>query len=513
MADSAAGGISRLVHLPEGLDELPDLTEAGSLPASWRERAGRDPDHPCLHDEAEGWITRGELGRRSAAIAGRLYGTGLRKGDRVLLGAPTSIALAVVHVACLRLGLVSVPVNTSYREPELQHVLTDADPRAVVFDDPEWRRCAAELAPGAQRLTTRVDLPDGEAPSLDTVDPGDPAVLAYTSGTTGRSKAAVLTHANLLAGAEALRLAWRWSPTDRLVLSLPLFHMHGLGVGLHGTLHAGGSAVLHERFDPARVLDAIDTHEATLLFGVPTMYSRLANAAGADRLARLRLCVAGSAPMSVELHERIRAFTGETVLERYGMTETVMLTSNPHDSERRPGTVGVPLPGVELRLDEAGEVLVRGPNVFARYWRQPDATRDAFDDGWFHTGDIGELDDAGYLRLVGRATELIITGGYNVNPREVEDAITELPDVAEAAVAGQPSEEWGEEVAAYLVLEPGAERAEVASDRIRDRLADRLAPYKLPRRVEVVERLPRNAMGKLERHRLGQGSTGRHRTT
>ncbi len=500
-------GSDGLVHLPEGVDALPDLTEAGSLPASWRERAGRDPDRPCLHDRAEGWITRGDLAQRSAVAAGRLYGTGLRKGDRVLTSAPTSIALAVVHVACLRLGLVAVPVNGAYRKPELEHVLADADPRAVVFDDPEWRGWVSASAPGVQRLTTTLDLPDGEAPSLDLVELGDPAMLGYTSGTTGRSKAAVLTHGNLLAGAEALRLAWRWAPDDRLVLPLPLFHMHGLGVGLHGTLHAGGSAVLHERFDAGRVLEAVDAHEATLLFGVPTMYARLADADGAERLGRLRLCVAGSAPMSVELHERVRAVTGETVLERYGMTETLMLTSNPYDGPRRPGTVGLPLPGVELRLDDDGEVQVRGPNVFARYWRQPEATQAAFDDGWFRTGDVGELDDDGYLRLVGRTGDLIITGGYNVYPREVEDAVAELPAIAEAAVAGRPSEEWGEEVTAYVVLDAGTDPAEVAVEHVRARLADRLAAYKLPRRVEVVDRLPRNAMGKVERHRLGEGST------
>jgi malonyl-CoA/methylmalonyl-CoA synthetase len=341
------------------------------------------------------------------------------------------------------------------------------------------------------------------------VAPGDPAIIGYTSGTTGRPKGAVLSHTNLLAGAEAVRLAWRWDDADRLVLCLPLFHMHGLGVGLHGTLLVGGSAVLQDGFGPADVLDAVTTHEATLFFGVPTMYHRLAASERVGELARLRLCVAGSAPLAAELHERLQTAAGVRVLERYGMTETVMLVSNPYDGERRPGAVGIPLPGVELRLAEAkevaggaaGEVQVRGPNVFAGYWRRPDATAEAFTpDGWFRTGDLGELDPDGYVRLVGRAKELIISGGFNVYPREVEDVLARHPAVAEVAVVGLPSAEWGEEVTACLVLQPGAVAPTVDELRAFGR-AD-LSPFKLPRRVVVVAALPRNALGKVVRHQL-----------
>jgi malonyl-CoA/methylmalonyl-CoA synthetase len=297
-------------------------------------------------------------------------------------------------------------------------------------------------------------------------------MLCYTSGTTGAPKGAMLSHGNTLASCEALRIAWRWSATDRLVLALPLFHVHGLGVGLHGTLLCGASVVLLPRFDGDLVLDAAREHDATLFFGVPTMYARLATNARA----------------------------GVRVLERYGMTETIMNVSNPYDGERRPGTVGFPLPGVEVRLAEpTGEILLRGPNVFPGYWGREDATRDAFTaEGWFRSGDIGARDPDGYLRIVGRAKELIISGGYNVYPREVEDVLLEHPAVAEVAVVGEPSDEWGEVVVAVVVAAGDAPDA----DALLAFAAEELAPYKRPRRVRYVDALPRNALGKVVRGEL-----------
>jgi malonyl-CoA/methylmalonyl-CoA synthetase len=342
---------------------------------------------------------------------------------------------------------------------------------------------------------------DGGAPALDAAGPGDPALLCYTSGTTGAPKGAVLVHGNLLATVEALRLAWRWTPDDRLVLALPLFHIHGLGVGLHGTLAAGASAVLLPRFDVDAVLDAAADHDATLFFGVPTMYARLADSPRVGELARLRLCVSGSAPLPAPLWERLRTDAGQAVLERYGMTETVMNVSNPHDGERRPGAVGLPLPGVEVRLSggNPGEILLRGPNVFAGYWNRPDATAAAFDgEGWFRSGDIGALDDDGYLRIVGRSKELIISGGFNVYPREVEDVLRAHPGVADAAVVGAPSTEWGEAVTAFVVP-AGAAPAE---EDLLAHAAAALAPYKRPRAVRFVAELPRNALGKVLKHEL-----------
>jgi malonyl-CoA/methylmalonyl-CoA synthetase len=552
------------VHLPPGVDPGSlDLLAEGSLPAAWARRWAADPDRPVLRDaprrpEGEGeWVTRRQLDQASRRVAARLHRAGLRRGDRVLVSAGTSLDLVSAYVGALRLGLVVVPVNTAYREPEVAHIARDAEPRAAIVDRRErgeWMRRAA----GGDLLVTgpAVDLPDpapaavdnlssphaasgslvtggppsgggllgvrGEAaapgvagaaapgpwvvrglPELDAVEPGDPALLCYTSGTTGAPKGALLSHGNLLASAEAVRLAWRWGEHDRLLLALPLFHVHGLAVGLHGTLLAGGSAVLFDRFDAERVLDAVRQQAATLFFGVPTMYARLAASPRVAELGALRLCVSGSAPLPPVLFERLATATGQRVLERYGMTETLMNVSNPYEGERRPGTVGLPLPGVRLRLTEGdhGEILFKGPNVFGGYWRNPDATKAVFDDaGWLRSGDLGSLDQAGYLRIEGRSKELIITGGYNVYPREVEEVLLAHPAVAEVAVVGAPSEEWGEVVTAYVVCDgPRPSEEELAAF-----TADKLAPFKRPRQVRYVDTLPRNALGKVLKHELGR---------
>ncbi len=372
-------------------------------------------------------------------MAGRLRRAGLAAGDRVLVSAATSMDLVVAYLGALRMGLVVVPVNTAYREREVAHIVGDAAPAGGGGRRPGARPLGAaggRRRPAGDRARGR---PARRRPAAAWTPPaaGDPALLCYTSGTTGAPKGAVLAHGNLLASAEALRLAWRWTPDDRLVLALPLFHIHGLGVGLHGTLLAGASAVLLPRFEVDAVLDAARDHQATLFFGVPTMYARLAASPRAAELGRLRLCVSGSAPLPPTVFERLAERAGQRVLERYGMTETIMNVSNPYDGERRPGTVGLPLPGVELRLAGAtdGEVLLRGPNVFAGYWGNPEATAEAFDpDGWFRTGDLGSFDERGYLRIEGRSKELIITGGYNVHPREVEELLLEHP--------GWPRRRW-----------------------------------------------------------------------
>ncbi len=477
------------------------MLEEVSLPAAWSKRWAVEPHKPTFWGVGTGWVTRGDLARRSKAAAGRLYGAGLRKGDRIILSAGTSVDLVVAHVAALRLGLIVVPVNGAYQKAELAHIVGDAEPRAAVVDKPEWVRWLAELAPEMTVVSPRLDLDDAAAPSLDQMGSRDPALLGYTSGTTGVPKGAVLTHGNLLAGAESVRIAWRWETEDRLVLALPLFHMHGLGVGLHGTLLTGASAILLDGFSPNAVLDAAAAHDATLFFGVPTMYTRLAQSSRVGELSRLRLCVAGSAPLSADLHYRLEEAAGVRVLERYGMTETIMLVSNPHDAERRAGTVGFPLPGVELRLAaDTGEVLVRGPNVFAGYWRRPEATKEAFDDeGWFRTGDLGEFDEAGYLRLQGRAKELVISGGLNVYPREVEDALRTHSDVDDVAVTGTPDEEWGELVTAWVVAASG--QSPKLED-LRSHLDGVCADFKHPRLLHLVDELPRNALGKVQKHLL-----------
>ena len=490
------------VHFPVGVDpDEVDLLGEFSLPAALAKRWAVEPSRPSLWDANGGWVTRGDLSRRTKAAAGRLYGAGLRKGDRIILSAAASANLVVAHVAALRLGLIVVPVNGAYQRAELAHIVSDAEPRAAVVDNPEWVGWLAELAPEMTVVSPRLELEDAAAPSLDQAHSRDPALLGYTSGTTGVPKGAVLTHGNLLAGAESVRIAWRWTPDDRLVLALPLFHMHGLGVGLHGTLLTGASAVMLDGFSPDSVLDAAEAHDANLFFGVPTMYTRLAQSDRVAELSRLRLCVAGSAPLSADLHRYLEEVAGVQVLERYGMTETIMLVSNPYVGERRAGTVGFPLPGVEMRLDrDSGEVLVRGPNVFAGYWRQPEATAEAFDEhGWFRTGDLGEYDEAGYLRLRGRAKELVITGGLNVYPREVEDAIRTHPAVDDVAISGTPDAEWGELVTAWVVPTPGMSPK---LEDLRFHLEGVCAPFKHPRLLHLIDELPRNALGKVQKHLL-----------
>ncbi len=496
------------VHLPPGVPAAGverRLLEAGTLPSAWATRFAAAPERPVLWTEETGWLTAGALDTASRRVAARFHRAGLRPGDRVLMSAAASAPYVTAHLGALRLGLVVVPANTAYREREVAHLVTDAEPAAAVVDDADrgaWVRRAA--GPDVVVVGPEVDLPDGPGAGLDldAAAPSDPALLGYTSGTTGTPKGAVLSHANLLATTEAVRLAWRWSTDDRLVLALPLFHLHGLGVGLHGTLLAGASVVLLPRFDAGAVLDAARRHDATLFFGVPTMYSRLAGSPRLAELSRLRLCVSGSAPLPPELFRRVAAGCGREPLERYGMTETGMNVSNPHDGERRAGTVGFPLPGVEVRLagdTSTGEILLRGPNVFSGYWRNPEATDESFAGGWFRTGDIGELDADGYLRIAGRQKELIITGGYNVYPREVEDVLLTHPAVAEVAVAGVADEEWGEVVTAWVV--PAGAPPEPKA--LLDHAADQLAGFKCPRAVHFVDSLPRNALGKLLRHQLG----------
>jgi malonyl-CoA/methylmalonyl-CoA synthetase len=331
--------------------------------------------------------------------------------------------------------------------------------------------------------------------------PESPALVVYTSGTTGRPKGALLDHGNLLAQARGVIEAWRWEPTDRLVLALPLFHIHGLGLGLHATLLRGASAVLI-RFSPESVVQELRDY-GTMFFGVPAMYQRLVEYVEehpAD-LSGVRLFVAGSAPLPPALFERCRTVLGQPVLERYGITEGGIVVSNPFDGPRQPGRVGYPLPGVEVRLGEGDEILLKGGQVFSGYWRNEGATAETLVDGWLRTGDVGEIGPDGSLAIRGRRKEMIITGGLNVYPREVELVLEEHPAVAEVAVAGVPSERWGEEVTAFVVAAAPVEAADLIAY-----ARARLAAYKCPRRVRFLDALPRNAMGKVQRSELTDGS-------
>ena len=496
------------------------LTAEGTLVHAWRSRWSGAPGRPVLHDAASGWITSGEFDARSRSIAGALGERGAAAGVRVMLSGASSIDLVSVYIALLRLGAIVVPVNGAYRAREVQHIARDCGAALAITDHPEWPEWLAGmpvLAVGdAAQPAPAAGVARAAPDQLDCVQPRTPALIGYTSGTTGSPKGAVLSHANLLASAAALARAWRWTSDDRLVLCLPLFHAHGLCVGLHGTLYCGASAVLLDGFHADTVLDAARDHRGTMFFGVPTMYHRLADSPRAGELASLRLCVSGSAPLPAALHGRLAATTGQAILERYGMTETVMLISNPYRGERRAGSVGLPLPGVEVALargegeprpwheaagdGEVGEILVRGPNVFAGYWERPDANAASFVDGWFRTGDLATIASDGYVTIVGRAKELIISGGYNVYPREVEDVLAGHPALADVAVVGAPSDEWGEEVVAFAVLAPGATAPSLGE--LREFARGALANYKLPRRLELVDALPRNALGKVVKGEL-----------
>ena len=467
----------------------------------WVERWRDRPDAPVLISGSDGTVLNGvQVDEITSLAASQLARLGVSAGDRVLLSCPSSIETVLAYVAVLRLGAVVVPANTAYTGSELAHVVTDCAPRLAIIDHAA-RLAEHEIASvSAQQLISAASTsPELVDVALD--DPSDgPAMIAYTSGTTGKPKGALLSRSNLLAGASALVQAWAWTKDDVLVHALPMFHMHGLGAGLNGTFTAGASLVVVPRFEVQAVVDAIESNHATMFFGVPTMYARFHEQQRLSELNGLRLTVSGSAPLDPVLFKAIENATQQAPIERYGMSETVMLTSNPLHGERKAGSVGLPLPDVDVRLGADDGVEVRGPNVFGGYWGRPEATAEAFTkDGWFKTGDVGSYDDDGYLYLVGRASDLIITGGYNVYPREVEDVIREFPDVLDIAVVGLPDATWGERVAAFYVTSSNTKIDEGALAIL---LESRLAAFKHPRMWIRVDELPRNAMGKVRRDLL-----------
>lgn len=492
-------------------------TIPSSIAETFLRNARQTPEKACMHFEGKTY-TYAWLRQRAEAFAGALRAWGVERGERVALFLENCPDFLAAYLGTWLAGGVVVLVNTHYRQVELRHILSDAGVRLCITDRErlaELDRVRADLPTleTAIDVDTKLDafLASGwdYAPNLPRSD--DLAVIAYTSGTTGRSKGAMLLHRNLIANITSLREAWRWTADDHLLLALPLFHAHGLMVGAHGTLTAGGTMTLHRRFDAAPVYRALCIKPLTLFFGVPTMYVRLLAEAATHPEMRphpLRLFVSGSAPLSPQTFADWQTLTGQVILERYGMTETIMNTTNPYDGERRPGTVGMPFPRQEARVvdvrtreplpdGETGEIEVRGSHVFAGYWQRPDATAEAFDvDGWFRTGDLGHRDADGYYTISGRAKELIISGGYNIYPREVEEVLARCPGVAEVAVVGLPDAEFGERVAAVVVRDDPA----LTADALIAFCRDQLAGFKKPRAVYFVETLPRNALGKLQKH-------------
>ncbi len=474
---------------------------------------GRANETALEYDRADGTLgslTFGELDARSNRVARLLAARGLVRGDRLGFFLPNRVEFLDFFLASIKLGVIVVPINVLYREREISHIVSDAEPKGVVTT----RELAGHVPTGISVFD--VDELSVAASSLDgsrvraTIEGDDPAAIVYTSGTTGRSKGAILTHNNFAANAVNLLSCWRITSDDRYLAVLPLFHVHGLGNGVHVWLASGCRMRLVERFDASRAPALFESFRPTLFFGVPTVYVRLLEFP--DELARrigerMRLFVSGSAPLPANVLEEFRAKFGHTILERYGMSETLMNLSNPLEGERRAGSVGFPLPGVSVKIldsemqpvadGEIGELYVRGPNVCAGYWRRPDATAEALVDGWFRTGDLGERAADGYVILRGRRTDLIISGGFNIYPREIEELILEQPGVREAVVCGVPDERRGELPVAYVVADDSFDAASLESACRRS-----LASFKVPRAFVRVDSLPRTALGKIQKHLL-----------
>jgi malonyl-CoA/methylmalonyl-CoA synthetase len=454
----------------------------------------------------------------AARIAAVLVANGVKPGDRVAVQAPKTPETLAVYLACQQAGAVFLPLNTAYTPAEIEFFLTDAAPRLFVCDDAAAGSYAALVEKlGIGLLTVSADrggsLPKAAAqaePLAGAVErePDDLAAILYTSGTTGRSKGAMLSHGNLLSNTLALVGIWRFTGDDVLVHALPIYHTHGLFVACNIMLKVGGTMIFHAAFNPDAILDAIP--RATTLMGVPTFYTRLL---GSPRLtkehvANMRLFISGSAPLLAETHVEFEQRTGHRILERYGMTETSMTTSNPYDGERRAGTVGFPLPDVSVRVvDPDGRILpqgeigileVKGPNVFKGYWNLPEKTAAEFrPGGWFITGDMSMIDADGYVHIVGRQKDLIIAGGLNIYPKEIEEVIDAVPGVVESAVVGVPHPDMGEAGVAVMVGKPGLD-----VETVKAAVAEKLARFKHPRRYEIVTELPRNTMGKVQKSQL-----------
>ena len=437
-------------------------------------------------------FTFGEIDARSDRMAALFRERGLDTGDRLCVYLANCVEMIDIFLACIKLGVIFVPVNILYREREILHIFGDSEPKAVI---------AAEPMPGevpfwpVGGLTT----PQDAEPVRAALDGDAPAAIVYTSGTTGASKGAILTHNNFAANALNLLACWQITPADRLLLALPLFHVHGLANGLLCWLIGGCRTRLLERFEHRKAAQEFLDYRPTLFFGVPTVYVRLLDlpAETARQIGGfMRLFVSGSAPLPAQALEEFRERFGHTILERYGMTETLMNISNPYAGERRPGSVGLPLPGLSVRIVE-GEIQLRGPNVCAGYWRREEATRAAFDDGWFKTGDMAERSADGYYTLMGRKSDLIISGGFNIYPREVEEFLLEQAEIAEAAVVGVPDRLRGETPVAYVVARTPFDAASLEA-----RCREKLASFKVPRAFVAVETLPRTALGKVQKHLL-----------
>ena len=480
-----------------------------------------DPKRLAIETHDGAHISYGDLIARAGQMANVLVARGVKPGDRVAVQVEKSVANIVLYLGTVRAGAVYLPLNTAYTLNELDYFIGDAEPSLVVCDPSK----AEGLAPIAAKVKAKVETlgPDGKGSLTEAADKAssefttvsresdDLAAILYTSGTTGRSKGAMLTHDNLASNSLSLVGYWRFTDKDVLIHALPIYHTHGLFVATNVTLFARASMIFLPKLDPDLIIKLMA--RATVLMGVPTFYTRLLqnSALSRETTKHMRLFISGSAPLLAETHREWSARTGHAVLERYGMTETNMNTSNPYDGERVPGAVGFPLPGVSVRVtepetgkelprEEIGMIEVKGPNVFKGYWRMPEKTKSEFrPDGFFITGDLGKIDDKGYVHILGRGKDLVISGGFNVYPKEIESEIDAMPGVIESAVIGVPHADFGEGVTAVLVCNKGADVTEAA---VLKALDGRLAKFKMPKRVFVVDELPRNTMGKVQKNVL-----------
>jgi acyl-CoA synthetase (AMP-forming)/AMP-acid ligase II len=505
------------------------------------------PEKPAIVFEGRTW-TLADLDRLSAAYARGLSAAGIRPGDRVAVFAETSPEVIVALLGHYRLGAVHVPINTRYRGEEVTHILDDSGAKAVLLR--AGSPCAGILEelspppalafliwigsgdamprPGDLSFDRLVEASPVRGDSAALPADEDPAILLYTSGTTGKSKGVELSFRAVVANTEAVTRLWRFSSEDRMALALPLFHVHGLGLGVHGALVNGMTMLLFERFDASRIVEAFEGDGATLFQGVPTMYVKLLEhlaqrPGAASVLARARLFTSGSAALATDDFHRFEELTGHRILERYGMSETLFTLSNPYE-DRRPGTVGLPVPGCEIRIvdeagndagpDEPGEILARSNGMMTRYWGRPEETAASFRDGWFVTGDVARRDRAGYVTIAGRkSVDFIKCGGFKVSAREVEDVLRRHPRIKDVAVIGAPDRVWGQRIVAAVVLRPEhgpTPSSESLLEELSSFCARSLADYKRPREVRVVEDLPHNALGKIQKHlileRMREGS-------
>ncbi len=490
----------------------------------FKQTAIRLPDKVAIEFE-EHRVTFKEIDLQANKAANAFKSVGIAKGDRVAQYLPNSLELVYSLVGNFKNGSIVVPMNINFKEQEVHHILSDSGAKAIVTDMerlPIIKNIIDRLPGlkhiilvdgkenGAYNFNELLDNADDKEPSA-IINDEEHSIIFYTSGTTGKPKGAALNQTNLTSSIKALAQTWKWTEDDVFLLTLPLYHIHGIGVALCGSLYVGNFTILKKKFAAEEALETIQKRKVTLFMGVPTMYFKLLEVDGLDKydLSSMRLFVSGSAPLSRDLFYKLKKVFGHEVLERAGMSESMMNFSNPYNGERIPGSVGPCLPGVKVRITDKnyndlpvnteGEILIKGPNVFNGYWNKPNYNKHAFKDGWFITGDVGKIDEKGYVYIIGRSKDVIISGGINIYPREIEDVIESMPEVKECAVVGVHDKEFGESVKAYVVLNG---KANLTEDDVIAYCKEKLASFKKPKFVEFISALPKNTMGKILKEEL-----------